>query len=142
MAYPKFLAWLWILVISLFSEHSKFGVADSPPPDVGNSSTASLTDSQPITNDNFHNGRGYTGNGYVSSAGDSGGGRYELCGTDISTFLPPPYGNISGLSCTPLWNTFVLRVSFIRLTLSIFFNVVSQLINHLVICSTCKGKIN
>lgn len=40
------------------------------------------------------------------------GGRYELCGTDLS-FLGPPYGNIStsNMVCSPIWNNFVLRVS-------------------------------
>lgn len=38
------------------------------------------------------------------------GGRYELCGTDLS-FLGPPYGNIStsNMVCSPIWNNFVLR---------------------------------
>lgn len=38
----------------------------------------------------------------------------NLCfATRLSDFLPPPYGNISdSMPCTPLWNTFVLRVNF------------------------------
>ncbi|KAL5572106.1 hypothetical protein UlMin_021703 [Ulmus minor] len=35
----------------------------------------------------------------------------ELCNTDLSTFLPPPYSNISHFICKPIWNTFVLRYS-------------------------------
>ena len=51
-------------------------------------------------------------NGSISTAGNGDGGRYELCGTDLS-FLGPPYGNIStsNMICSPIWNTFVLRVS-------------------------------
>ncbi|XWS46231.1 hypothetical protein CRYUN_Cryun14cG0046700 [Craigia yunnanensis] len=50
------------------------------------------------------------GNGSISTAGNGDGGRYELCGTDLS-FLGPPYGNIStsNMICSPIWNTFVLR---------------------------------
>ncbi|EOX95709.1 PREDICTED: cytochrome b561 and DOMON domain-containing protein At3g61750 [Theobroma cacao] len=49
-------------------------------------------------------------NGSISTAGDGDGGRYELCGTDLS-FLGPPYGNIStsNMVCSPIWHTFVLR---------------------------------
>ncbi|XVF22379.1 hypothetical protein REPUB_Repub12eG0167500 [Reevesia pubescens] len=49
-------------------------------------------------------------NGSISTAGNGDGGRYELCGTDLS-FLGPPYGNIStsNMVCSPIWNTFVLR---------------------------------
>ncbi|XVE77277.1 hypothetical protein DITRI_Ditri13aG0049400 [Diplodiscus trichospermus] len=48
--------------------------------------------------------------GNISSAGDGDGGRYELCGSDLS-FLGPPYGNIStsNMVCSSVWNTFVLR---------------------------------
>ncbi|XVF73030.1 hypothetical protein PTKIN_Ptkin12aG0168800 [Pterospermum kingtungense] len=46
----------------------------------------------------------------ISTAGNVDGGRYELCGTDLS-FLGPPYGNISAsnMVCSPVWNNFVLR---------------------------------
>lgn len=37
--------------------------------------------------------------------------RSELCNTDMSSFLPPPYNNISNMVCRPVWNTFLLRVS-------------------------------
>jgi len=37
--------------------------------------------------------------------------RSELCKTDMSSFLPPPYNNISNMVCKPVWNTFLLRVS-------------------------------
>lgn len=37
----------------------------------------------------------------------------ELCNIDIQSFLPPPYDSISGFICKPIWNTFILRVSFI-----------------------------
>ncbi|GKU87933.1 hypothetical protein SLEP1_g2260 [Rubroshorea leprosula] len=47
--------------------------------------------------------------GSISSAGDGEGERFELCGTDLSTFLAPPYGNISNMICTPIWSSFVLR---------------------------------
>ncbi|XP_012083214.1 cytochrome b561 and DOMON domain-containing protein At3g61750 [Jatropha curcas] len=36
-------------------------------------------------------------------------GTSELCNIDMSTFLPPPYNTISGLVCSPVWNTFILR---------------------------------
>ncbi|WCJ22413.1 Cytochrome b561 and DOMON domain-containing protein At3g61750 [Euphorbia peplus] len=35
--------------------------------------------------------------------------RSELCNTDMSSFLPPPYNNISNMVCSPVWNTFILR---------------------------------
>ncbi|XP_050237731.1 cytochrome b561 and DOMON domain-containing protein At3g61750 [Mercurialis annua] len=35
--------------------------------------------------------------------------RSELCNTDMSTFLPPPYNNISNMACSPIWNNFLLR---------------------------------
>ena len=38
-------------------------------------------------------------------------GGNDLCGTDLSTFLPPPYSNMSNIICSPVWNTFTLRVS-------------------------------
>ncbi|XP_010523807.1 PREDICTED: cytochrome b561 and DOMON domain-containing protein At3g61750 [Tarenaya hassleriana] len=43
--------------------------------------------------------------------GDSVG--YDLCSSNqLSSFLPPPYSNISDtMPCKPLWNTFVLRYS-------------------------------
>ena len=47
------------------------------------------------------------------SGGYSGVEISELCNIDIQGFLPPPYGNISGFICKPIWNTFILRVSFI-----------------------------
>ena len=37
--------------------------------------------------------------------------RSELCNTDMSSFLPPPYNNVSKMVCRPVWNTFLLRVS-------------------------------
>lgn len=52
--------------------------------------------------------------------GESGGatlgvdGRSELCNIDMSSFLPPPYNNISGMVCSPVWNNFILRVSQIK----------------------------
>uniref|UniRef100_A0A2K2BK64 Uncharacterized protein n=1 Tax=Populus trichocarpa TaxID=3694 RepID=A0A2K2BK64_POPTR len=33
----------------------------------------------------------------------------ELCNSDMSSFLPPPYKNISNMICRPVWNTFLLR---------------------------------
>ncbi|XP_022757553.1 cytochrome b561 and DOMON domain-containing protein At3g61750-like [Durio zibethinus] len=49
-------------------------------------------------------------NGSITTASNGDGGRYELCGSDLS-FLGPPYGNIStsNMVCSPIWNTFVLR---------------------------------
>ena len=51
-------------------------------------------------------------------AGNAGGGGNdaqagELCNTDMSTFLPPPFNNLTDLTCKPLWNTFVMKVSLI-----------------------------
>lgn len=52
-------------------------------------------------------------NGYEgvtpTAFGGGGGGTIELCGTDLSTFLSPPYGNLSNMICSPIWNTFILR---------------------------------
>lgn len=51
----------------------------------------------------------------VDSSGYSGysGGVSEQCDTDLRSFLPPPYGNLTNVICKPIWNTFVLRVSLI-----------------------------
>ncbi|GAY45716.1 hypothetical protein WN944_017414 [Citrus x changshan-huyou] len=43
------------------------------------------------------------------SGGYSGVEISELCNIDIQGFLPPPYGNVSGFICKPIWNTFILR---------------------------------
>jgi len=50
-----------------------------------------------------------------SSSGYDGynGGVSEQCDTDLRSFLPPPYGNLTNVICKPIWNTFVLRVSSI-----------------------------
>ncbi|XP_038878078.1 cytochrome b561 and DOMON domain-containing protein At3g61750 [Benincasa hispida] len=47
----------------------------------------------------------------VDSSGYSGysGGVSEQCDTDLRSFLPPPYGNLTNVVCKPIWNTFVLR---------------------------------
>lgn len=50
-------------------------------------------------------------NNRVSAAGGGGG----LCSIDLSTFLPLPYSNMPNMICKPVWNTFLLRVSFISL---------------------------
>ncbi|GKU96644.1 hypothetical protein SLEP1_g9855 [Rubroshorea leprosula] len=47
--------------------------------------------------------------GSVSGTGYGEGQRFELCDTDLSAVLAPPYGNISKMICTPIWNTFLLR---------------------------------
>lgn len=36
-------------------------------------------------------------------------GGSNLCGADLSTFLPPPYSNMSNMICSPVWNTFAVR---------------------------------
>ncbi|KAI5345805.1 PREDICTED: cytochrome [Prunus dulcis] len=46
----------------------------------------------------------------VNSAG-VGGGVSELCDNELSSFMLPPYGNLSDIVCRPIWNTFVLRYS-------------------------------
>ncbi|KAK9279337.1 hypothetical protein L1049_013016 [Liquidambar formosana] len=33
------------------------------------------------------------------------------CNADLSSFLPPPYNNLSKVVCKPVWNTYVLRYS-------------------------------
>lgn len=55
---------------------------------------------------------GYSGDSGVESSSEM----LELCNTDLKTFLPPPYGDISGIVCKPVWNTFILRVSMIYIT--------------------------
>lgn len=52
---------------------------------------------------------GYVGGNGIK--GGSGAGDTEICSNDLSSFLPPPYSNISNVVCKPIWNTFVLRVS-------------------------------
>lgn len=49
------------------------------------------------------------------SVGGVGSEVWELCDTDLRSFLPPPYANLSGVICKPVWNTFILRVSLILL---------------------------
>ena len=51
----------------------------------------------------------------VDSSGYGGysGGVSEQCDTDLRSFLPPPYGNLTNVICKPIWNTFVLRVCLI-----------------------------
>ncbi|XP_051132888.1 cytochrome b561 and DOMON domain-containing protein At3g61750 isoform X2 [Andrographis paniculata] len=34
-----------------------------------------------------------------------------LCNTDLSSFLPFPYGNLPRMVCRPLWNSYLLRYS-------------------------------
>ena len=51
--------------------------------------------------------------GNVGVGSGSGGRVPELCNIDARSFLPPPYGNLSSVICKPIWNTFILRVSFI-----------------------------
>ncbi|XP_024020960.1 cytochrome b561 and DOMON domain-containing protein At3g61750 [Morus notabilis] len=41
--------------------------------------------------------------------GGSGAADTEICNNDLSSFLPPPYSNITNVICKPVWNTFVLR---------------------------------
>ncbi|KAK2650073.1 hypothetical protein Ddye_017562 [Dipteronia dyeriana] len=51
-----------------------------------------------------------TGDYYVGGSDDSSSEMLEqYCNTDLRTFLPPPYGNITGMVCKPIWNTFILR---------------------------------
>lgn len=45
------------------------------------------------------------------SVGGVGSEVWELCDTDLRSFLPPPYANLSGVICKPVWNTFILRYS-------------------------------
>lgn len=59
-----------------------------------------------------------------SSNGGYSGGVSEQCDTDLRSFLPPPYGNLTNIVCKPIWNTFVLRVSFI--SSEIFFNALEK----------------
>ncbi|GAB2271811.1 hypothetical protein Dimus_006642 [Dionaea muscipula] len=33
----------------------------------------------------------------------------EFCNHDLTSFLPPPYGNLSDVRCQLVWNTFLLR---------------------------------
>lgn len=55
------------------------------------------------------------GGGSISGTGYGEGQRFELCDTDLKGILAPPYGNISNMICSPIWNTFLLRVSFLFL---------------------------
>lgn len=34
----------------------------------------------------------------------------EYCSTNITSFLPPPYGTMKNMECHPLWNSFTIRV--------------------------------
>lgn len=54
---------------------------------------------------------GYVGGNGIGGNGGSGAGDTDICNNDLSSFLPPPYSNISNVVCKPIWNTFVLRVS-------------------------------
>ncbi|GAB4844599.1 hypothetical protein Ancab_037998 [Ancistrocladus abbreviatus] len=50
---------------------------------------------------------------FVAGANDSktGNSESDFCNDDLSSFLPPPYGNLSSVRCQLVWNTFVLRHS-------------------------------
>ncbi|KAG6748217.1 hypothetical protein POTOM_048126 [Populus tomentosa] len=51
-----------------------------------------------------------SGGGYAAPSGVAmDQERSQLCNTDMSSFLPPPYNNISNMVCKPVWNTFLLR---------------------------------
>ncbi|KAJ4827849.1 hypothetical protein Tsubulata_012995 [Turnera subulata] len=56
-----------------------------------------------------NNGAGGGGGGGAYAEADGSGMRAELCNIDMSTFLPPPYNNITNMVCKPVWNTFLLR---------------------------------
>ncbi|OVA14694.1 Cytochrome b561 [Macleaya cordata] len=48
---------------------------------------------------------------FLSVIAGDGSEALDSCNEDISTFLPVPFSNTSGLSCHRVWNTFVLRFS-------------------------------
>lgn len=35
-----------------------------------------------------------------------------LCSVNLAQFLPPPYGGLENMICQPVWNSFLLRVSY------------------------------
>lgn len=51
----------------------------------------------------------------VGRAGNAGNDAQvsEICNSDMTTFLLPPFNNLSDMTCKPLWNTFVMKVSLI-----------------------------
>jgi hypothetical protein len=62
----------------------------------------------------------------------------ELCNSDMSSFLPPPYKNISNMICRPVWNTFLLRVSFEGLS---FFYLFVSIHGYGLVSSSCACSI-
>ena len=58
---------------------------------------------------------------YAGTASSTNGGvDSEICNNDLTTFLPPPYSNLTNVVCKPIWNTFVLRVSLMFWIDSVF----------------------
>ncbi|MCL7022756.1 hypothetical protein MKW94_017581 [Papaver nudicaule] len=39
----------------------------------------------------------------------------DACNEELSTFLPVPFGNSTNLGCSRIWNTFILRVSYLKI---------------------------
>lgn len=62
----------------------------------------------------------------------------ELCNSYMSSFLPPPYNNISTMICRPVWNTFLLRVNFDDL---FFFDLFVSIHGYGLVSSSCACSI-
>lgn len=112
MANSRFLAQVskilvGIYVFSIILEPKIFALAGDEDAAAATNSSEANAGVSPQSKDD-HTG----GNGGVEVS--------QLCNTELQTFLPPPYGNVSHLVCKPIWNTFILRVSLMFLTIHHF----------------------
>lgn len=67
--------------------------------------------------------------GFTVSAAQNGGGENTgetaaRCNADLSTFIPLPYSDTSNMVCKPVWNTYVVQVSFVGHSVDFFLILV------------------
>lgn len=99
-----------LYVFSLILEPKIFALAGDEGAAAATNSSEGNAGISPQSKDDYIGGNG----------GNNGIEVSQLCNTDLQTFLPPPYGNISRMVCKPIWNTFILRVSFMFLIINHF----------------------
>ncbi|XP_031263174.1 cytochrome b561 and DOMON domain-containing protein At3g61750 [Pistacia vera] len=88
-----------LYVFSLILEPKIFALAGDEGAAAATNSSEGNAGVSPQSKDDYIGGNG----------GNNGIEVSQLCNTDLQTFLPPPYGNISRMVCKPIWNTFILR---------------------------------
>lgn len=60
---------------------------------------------------------GFTVSAAQNGGDDSTGETAARCNADLSTFIPLPYSDTSNMVCKPVWNTYVVQVSFVPILL-------------------------